>query len=85
MNNQIDPKVYTISAFILGYLLIDTLNSTEQGQLGNWFMLVGQTLCTNGSYNFNNDWNNHLGGNRSMEDMLNVVRDSIDKTNDIIK
>lgn len=86
MNNDIKPEVYTISAFLLGYLLIDTLSSTEQSQLGNWFMLVGQTLCTNGSYNFNNDWKGHLGGgHKDIRDMLSTVKDSIDRVNNIMK
>lgn len=86
MSNNIKPEVYTISAFLLGYFLIDTLTSTEQSQLGNWFMLVGQTLCTNGSYNFNNDWKGHLGsGHGDIRSMLNTVRDSIDKVNNIMK
>lgn len=86
MSKDIKPEVYTISAFLLGYLLIDTLSSTEQSQLGNWFMLVGQTLCTNGSYNFNNDWNGHLGeGHKDIRDMLSTVKDSIDRVNNIMK
>lgn len=52
---EISPKSFTISATAIGYILIDTLTSTEQNALGNWFMLVGQILCTNGSYQFHKE------------------------------
>ena len=49
-------------------------------------MLVGQTLCTNVSYNFNSDWKEHLGGgHKDIRDMLNTIRDSINKVNNIMK
>ena len=50
-----EDKMLTTLAFILGYILIDNLSSTEQNALGNWLMLVSQTLCTNGSYTFNKE------------------------------
>ncbi len=49
-------KVFTTLAFLIGLALIDELDSSEQNALGNWFMLIGQTLCTNGSLNFKNDF-----------------------------
>ena len=52
MNEQISPRMFTLSAFIVGYLLIDDLDSSEQNALGSWFMLLGQTLCTNASSHF---------------------------------
>ncbi len=49
MNNysNISPKLYTLSAVVIGYLLIDDSNANEQNALGNWLMLVAQVLCTN--------------------------------------
>ena len=44
---NLPPKIYTLSAVAIGYLLIDDTNSTEQNALGNWLMLVAQMLCTN--------------------------------------
>lgn len=40
-------KIYTISAFAVGFILIDEATPAEQNSLGNWLMLVGQVLCTN--------------------------------------
>ena len=44
---NIDASTFTISAFLIGYLLIDDLDPAEQNSIGNWFMMVGQVLCTN--------------------------------------
>ena len=52
MNNTFDdlfnfnPKYSTSTAFILGLILIDNLNSAEQNMLGNWIMLLAQTILT---------------------------------------
>lgn len=54
--NRETSKLITITAFLIGYVLIDRLNSNEQNALGNFFMLIGQTLCTSGSENFRRDW-----------------------------
>jgi hypothetical protein len=54
--NREASKLITLTAFVIGYLLIDNLNSNEQNALGSFFMLVGQTLCTSGSENFKRDW-----------------------------
>lgn len=45
-----DPKTYSLSAVIVGYLLIDDMTANEQNALGNWLMLVAQVLCTNAYY-----------------------------------
>ena len=50
MNEQISPRMFTLSAFIVGYLLIDDLTANEQNALGNWLMLVAQVLSTNAFY-----------------------------------
>lgn len=42
-----DSKTFTLSAIIIGYLLLDDSTPAEQNSLGNWFMLIGQVLCTN--------------------------------------
>ena len=47
---NIPPKVFTLSAVALGYLLIDDLTANEQNALGNWLMLTAQVLCTNAFY-----------------------------------
>ncbi len=47
---NIPPKIFTLSAVALGYLLIDDLTANEQNALGNWLMLTAQVLCTNAFY-----------------------------------
>lgn len=44
---NISAPAFTTSAFIIGILLCDDLTPAEQNSLGGWFMLIGQTLCTN--------------------------------------
>lgn len=47
---NVSPKVFSFSAIIVGYLLIDDLTANEQNALGNWLMLTAQVLCTNAFY-----------------------------------
>lgn len=47
---DIPPKAFTLSAIVIGYLLIDDTTANEQNALGNWLMLVAQVLCTNAYY-----------------------------------
>lgn len=47
---NIPPKLFSLSAVIVGYLLIDDLTANEQNALGNWLMLTAQVLCTNAFY-----------------------------------
>lgn len=47
---NIPPKLFTLSAVAVGYLLLDDSTANEQNALGNWLMLVAQLLCTNAFY-----------------------------------
>lgn len=51
MNEKIKDKkeaqVFTLSAVVVGFLLLQELDLNEQNDLGNWFLLLGQLLCTN--------------------------------------
>ena len=44
---NINPKYSTIIAFILGLILIDDFTAAEQNAIGEWLILIGQTLLTN--------------------------------------
>ena len=46
---NINPRISTSISFILGLLLIDNLTTPEQNMLGNWIILLGQTIITNAS------------------------------------
>lgn len=47
---NVPPKIFSLSAVAVGYLLIDDLTANEQNALGNWLMLTAQVLCTNAYY-----------------------------------
>ncbi len=47
---NVSAKTFSLSAIIVGYLLIDDLTASEQNALGNWLMLTAQVLCTNAFY-----------------------------------
>lgn len=47
---NVPPKLFSISAIAIGYLLIDDSTANEQNALGNWLMLVAQVLSTNAFY-----------------------------------
>lgn len=47
---NVPAKAFSLSAVIVGYLLIDDLTANEQNALGNWLMLTAQVLCTNAFY-----------------------------------
>lgn len=47
---NIPPKLFSASAVVVGYILIDDLTANEQNAIGNWLMLVAQVLSTNAFY-----------------------------------
>lgn len=47
---NVPAKLFSLSAVIVGYILIDDLTANEQNALGNWLMLVAQVLSTNAFY-----------------------------------
>lgn len=89
MNAKELHRLLTITAFTIGYVLIDELTATEQNAVGNFFMLIGQTLSTNSSFNFNVDWNNATNGtgiNKIDEkELLNKVKDIFNNSINNIK
>lgn len=53
MNNfppNLDPKIYDISAVIIGFALIGNFNAAEQNAIGNWFITLGQILENNSAW-----------------------------------
>lgn len=49
---NVPSPIFTLSATVIGFALLDDSTANEQNALGNWFMLVGQVLCTNASHNY---------------------------------
>lgn len=44
---NINPKISTTLCSIIGLILIDDLTANEQNVIGNWLMLISQTIITN--------------------------------------
>ena len=42
-----NPRYSTTVGFILGLVLVYSLTAPEQNMLGNWIILIGQTILTN--------------------------------------
>ena len=78
---NVPPKLFTLSAVALGYLLIDDLSANEQNALGNWLMLTAQVLCTNAYYKqVQTERNNNQNINvETLEKMLSALKKEIEE------
>lgn len=45
-----NPRIFTLSAVIIAFLLMDDFTANEQNAIGNWLMTVGQTLEANAAF-----------------------------------
>ena len=85
---NINPKYSTIFAFIIGYILIDDLDVNEQNMLGEWIMLIAQTIVTNA--NSQNIIESRIKGNsininsKEIKSFYNPFIYNIDKLKNII-
>lgn len=83
---NIPPKLFSLSAVTVGYLLIDDTTANEQNALGNWLMLVAQILCTNAFYKqvmqergHNNTKNDSEQTIVMMQKMMDALQKEIDE------
>ena len=83
---NIPPKIFSLSAVTVGYLLIDDTTANEQNALGNWLMLVAQILCTNAFYKqvmqergFDNNKNDSEQTIVMMQKMMDALQKEIDE------
>ena len=83
---NIPPKLFSLSAVAVGYLLIDDTTANEQNALGNWLMLVAQILCTNAFYKqvmqergFDNNKNDSEQTRALMQKMMDALQKEIDE------
>lgn len=84
---NISPKLFTLSATTIGFILLDDLTANEQNALGNWLMLVAQVLCTNGFYRQvmqerqqqNTNQQNFNDPTYLMQKMVNALQKEIDE------
>lgn len=68
---DLPPEIYSLSACIVGFLLIDDMDANEQNALGNWLMLVAQVLCTNAYFQQLQD--SKKSNNKTNEDVVNMM------------
>ena len=47
---NIDSKLATFSAVVIGFALINDFSAEEQKAIGTWFITIGQVLFTNASW-----------------------------------
>ncbi len=89
---------FTLSAIIVGYILLNKSTPAEQNSLGNWFMLVGQVLCTNSAQQqvlnnrnkTSNQTNQHIINdtlgrdyqNSSEQEQINMLQRVVDSINE---
>lgn len=83
---NIPPKLFSLSAVTVGYLLIDDTTANEQNALGNWLMLVAQILCTNAFYKqvmqergLDNSNQNNENTIIMMQKIINALQKEIDE------
>lgn len=84
---SVSAPIYTSSAFIIGLLLCDDLTPAEQNSLGNWFMMVGQALCTNSAQqqllnnrnNTANSYNSHVINDNNLRQSAENIKQEINK------
>lgn len=86
---NINPKYSTTAGFILGLILIDNLNAAEQNALGEWLILIGQTIVTNSGFQLVIEGKinkNTLNINsKEIKSVYNPIKYDISKTKDIVK
>lgn len=79
---NVPAKLFSLSAVVVGYLLIDDLTANEQNALGNWLMLMAQVLCTNAFYKqVQTERETYSSTNFTNEDNIRLLRKMVDALN----
>ena len=82
-SKNISPKISSLSAVAVGYLLLVDLSASEQNALGNWLMLVAQVLSTNAYFKqLQSEYQNEKSNNYKMAsevDILKRMKDALEK------
>ena len=80
---DINAPTFTLSAVVIGFLLTADLSPSEQNSVGNWFMMVGQVLCTNASQQqvLNNNTNNNTSPHiiNDINQNMNTIKRTIEQ------
>ena len=79
---NVPAKLFSLSAVVVGYLLIDDLTANEQNALGNWLMLMAQVLCTNAFYKqVQTERETYSSTNFTNEDIIRLLKKMVDALN----
>lgn len=73
--DNLEPSTFSLSAISIGFILSSDLTPAEKNSVGNWFMLVGQVLCTNAGQE--QVLSNNKNNSSSNSNNLNKVKDSV--------
>lgn len=83
---NVSAKTFSLSAIIVGYLLIDDLTANEQNALGNWLMLTAQVLSTNAFYKqVQQERREKVQGSISNEEGIAMLQKMVDALNQEIE
>lgn len=79
---DVPPKLFTLSAVAVGYLLIDDFTANEQNAIGNWLMLTAQVLCTNAYFQqLQNERYKNDNSDMSDQEVLSMLKKMVDALN----
>lgn len=84
----LNPRVSSSVAFLLGLLLVGDLSTSEQNLVGNWLILVGQTILSNASAQNvieNKLYNNFNLNSHEVKSIYNPISYDINKLKEIFK
>ena len=70
---NVSSNTFTLSAIVVGLLLLDDTTPNEQNALGNWLMLVAQILCTDAYYKQVLEDRNSDNPKDILEKMVNAI------------
>lgn len=70
---NVSSNTFTLSAIVVGLLLLDDTTPNEQNALGNWLMLVAQILCTDAYYKQVLEDRNNDNPKDILEKMVNAI------------
>lgn len=81
--SNINSSTFTFSAIAIGYLLTEELSPAEENSIGNWFMLIGQVLCTNAAQQqvLNNNQNNDVAPNIVNDKYMSTLKKTVNQMN----
>ncbi len=75
--DNLDPSTFTLSAISIGFILSNDLSPAEKNSVGNWFMLVGQILCTNAGQQQVLSNNNQANNINSVKESIAIVNNEL--------